>query len=431
MSEKSSPIASFCIPTLYFAEGLPYTIVTMMSIVMFKNLNMDNEMIGVYTSLLSVPWTIKFLWAPLVDLYGTRRLWIVVAQTVLAALTLLLTPVLLSSHAISFALVILALIGWMSATHDIAIDGFYLDLLDRDKQALFVGVRNASYKVAWLFGSGAMVFLAGKWAQHQQNASIVPDPAYIAQGWALAFAVCAAILGLLAMLHQLLLPHPKQVRSGSAKSYDFSKVFLSFLNQPRIAVIVTYILIFRLGDALLLKMAQPFLLDTVAKGGLAITTADVGVIYGTVGLLTLLAGGLIGGWLVSTYGLKRCLLPTAIIQNLAILLYWLLAIFRPATTVVAIANGLEQFAYGFGTAAYTVFLLRVVKEEYKAAHYAMASGIMALGLLIPGMVSGYLQGMLGYREFFLVSFFCSIPGMFCIPFLPLNQAEKDQTGNEY
>jgi MFS transporter, PAT family, beta-lactamase induction signal transducer AmpG len=220
------------------------------------------------------------------------------------------------------------------------------------------------------------------------------------------------------------LPRPKQVRTEPTKSYDFAKVFRSFLDQPRIGVIITYILIFRLGDALLLKMAQPFLLDPVNKGGLAITTADVGVIYGTVGILTFLAGGLIGGWLVSKYGLKRCLLPTAIIQNGAILLYWILAILRPATTVVAFANALEQFAYGFGTAAYTVFLLRVVKEEYKAAHYAMASAIMALGLLIPGMVSGKLEDMLGYREFFLVSFFCSIPGMFCIPFLPFNQTEN-------
>ncbi len=412
--------AEVIVPTLYFAEGLPYTMVNLMSIILLKNLGLDNKFIGLYTSLLALPWTLKLLWAPMVDLYGSRRGWIVVAQLVLTGLTLLLLPALLSAHAVEFSLLIFALIAIASATHDIAIDGFYLDLLSRTKQALFVGVRNASYKMAWLFGSGAMVYLAGWWAKHQQNKDLVPNPEYINQGWAIAFGVCAAILCGLATWHQVALPYPKKQITASGESLfsSFPEVLKTFLDQKRIAVIILYVVIFRFGDALMLKMAQPFLLDLKTKGGLAISTEQVGIIYGTVGMIAFLVGGLLGGWLVSKFSLKRCLLPTALIQNGAILLYWFLALAKPDVYSVAVVNAFEQFAYGLGTAAYTVFLLGIVKEKYKASHYAIASALMAFGLILPGMVSGYLADALGYQNFFLVSFVASLPGIICILFLP-------------
>lgn len=415
-----APPALF-VPTLYFAEGLPYTMVNMMSVIFFKTLGLDNAIIGLCTSAFYIPWTIKFLWAPFIDLFSTRRTWILVSQIVLAVVACILAFTSLSKQAINVYISLFVIIAFVSATQDIAIDGYYIGVLDTSKQALFVGVRNAAYKVAWLFGSGALVFLAGYWSQNHGN-----NNESLAVGWSISFLVCACVFLATTVLHLFILPreskHAQNADYGKPHRLgSFFRVMSSFIEQPRIAAIILYILIFRMGDALLLKMAQPFLVDPANRGGLGISVSDIGIIYGTIGIFFLLAGGLVGGWLVSKYGLKNCLLPTAIIQNTAILLYWALAIFKPQTSMVCIVNALEQFSYGLGTAAYTVFLLSVVKDEYKAAHYAIATALMALGLMLPGAISGYLADYLGYQKFFFFAFLCSLPGIVCIFFLPLKQ----------
>jgi MFS transporter, PAT family, beta-lactamase induction signal transducer AmpG len=438
-AQAASP--SIFIPTLYFAEGLPYSIVNMMSIVLFKNLGLDNSALGLYTSLLSIPWSIKFLWAPLIDKYKTRKLWIVMAQTVLAAAISLLIPALLCFCPLKVLFFIFLIIAICSATHDIAVDGYYLDALTKKEQALFVGIRNASYKVALLFGSGPLIFLAGYWAMHRQDADPARASAGLNEGWAIAFSICAAFFLLSALIHsKILTKHAStdgalqhvvdgreaaanETATGEGRKANLLRVCKAFLDQPRIAIIVLYILLFRFGDALMLKMAPAFLLDSVEKGGLQLSTKLYGEIYGTVGLVTFLLGGLFGGWLVARQGLKRCLFPTAVIQNAAILLYFYLAYQRPGLITVAVVNAIEQFAYGLGTAAYTVLLLGTVKEEYKASHYAIATALMALGLLIPGILSGYLADWLGYQSFFLVSFISSLPGIICIFYLPLNSPQ--------
>ncbi|MBX9948650.1 MAG: MFS transporter, partial [Candidatus Obscuribacterales bacterium] len=205
----------------------------------------------------------------------------------------------------------------------------------------------------------------------------------------------------------------------------FVNVVKTFLDQEKIGIICLYIFIFRFGDALMLKMTMPFLLDPRAKGGLGLTTEDVGFIYGTVGPVFLLLGGLLGGYLVAKFSLKKTLLPTALIQSGALPLYWALAYLRPTEHFwILIVNSFEQFSYGLGVAAYTVFLLSVVKPEYKAAHYAIATAIMALGLIVPGYMSGYMTTWLGYSNFFLVSFLASIPGLITIFFLPIKSQES-------
>lgn len=457
---------SLFVPTLYFVEGLPYTMVNLMSVVFYKNLQANNEFIGLVTSLLYIPWIIKLLWAPVVDVYATRRQWILISHAVLGAIAGLLAFSMFSlqSQAIYVTLALFTLMAFVSATQDIAIDGFYLDSLNRQKQALFVGIRNAAYKVSTLVGSGALVYVAGRIAETQGNTQ-----AATFAGWAFAFAICAALFFVFLQVHAVFLPHPRQISAddpGSAvieaeaevkqkvetsaaapagallsaapagqphtrenrprlTAGKFWEVFRTFFTQPGIVVICIYILTFRLGDALMLKMAQPFLLDPREKGGIGISTADVGLIYGTIGTTFLFAGGIFGGWLISKKGLKRWLLPTAIIQNSAILLYWGLAIFKPGVVAVAVVNAFEQFAYGLGTAAYTTFLLTIVKAEFKASHYATATALMALGMMLPGMVSGYLTTWLGYQNFFLLSFFAAIPGMITIFFLPIKEDEHE------
>ncbi len=383
-----------------------------MSVVFFKNLGLSNELIGL-TSWLALPWTIKLFWGPFVDLIGTKRKWILTCQLMLTVLTGFLASDALTSNAIPLAFFVFAVMAFVSATQDIAIDGYYMEALTGKEQAYFIGIRSAAYKVAWLLGSGGLVFLAGKLGEFLG----------VQNGWAISFATSAVLFLVLSAFHSFYLPHPSQKsnESSGVTLSVFGRVFSTYFQQPAILPIVLYILTFRLGDALMLKMAQPFLLDPVEKGGLAISTADVGIIYGTVGMLFLIAGGILGGFLVSKDGLKKWLWPTALIQNSAILLYWLLALYKPGLTGVAVVNSIEQFSYGLGVSAYTVFLLTTVKQEFKAAHYAIATGMMALGLLVPQSISGYLVTWLGYTNFFLLSFCAAIPGIITIFFLPLNK----------
>lgn len=418
------------IPTLYFAEGMPYTIVNLMSVVYFKNLGADNGFIGAATSTLSLAWTLKFLWAPLVDIYGTRRLWIIVAQLVLFVLCAVLAVFTQFSPSLNASVIILGLIALASATQDVAIDGYYMDVLTEKQQALFVGVRNAIYKIAVLVGQGPLVMLAGYIAV---SSGVVTG---IQTGWAVSFSIVATIFLASAIVHHFILPRLKTAApvssaiSSEKKPNRFFDILKTFLQQDRIVAICLYILVFRLGDALMLKMAPPFLIDPLNKGGLGLSTYDVGFIYGTVGPVFLLVGGLLGGYLVSRFGLKRCLMPTALIQNGAILFYWALAFYRPQDhNWILAVNSFEQFAYGLGTAAYTVFLLSVVKPEYKAAHYAIATALMSLGLIIPGYVSGYLSTWLGYPTFFLISFLVSIPGIITILFLPIKEHVAEEASS--
>ena len=449
MKEQGKP--SVFIPTLYFAEGLPYTIVMMMSGVFFKSMGADNVFIGL-TSFLSLPWILKFAWSPLVDYYATKRRWIVVAQIVLALFTLAMGGVaLLSSanglgHVTKIAIISLSFIALASATQDVAIDGYYLDVLNEEQKAFYVGIRNTAYKIAWLFGSGAMVFLAGKLAMTTS----------MGVGWAAAFGICAASMLAAGIFHSVYLPNPERKISpvqsadepvlAKRKGPDFLRSIGTYFVQPQIVAIVIYILIFRLGDALMLKQAPNFLLDPVSKGGLGISVADIGIINGTVGVIALLLGGIVGSWLISQQGLKRWMWPLALMQNSAILLYWALArwpqalavhgsfathwsvagVANPYLPAVYVVNSIEQFSYGLGVAAYTVFLLSTVRSgENKAAHYATATAMMALGMMLPGVLSGFLYNALGYANFFLVSFIASLPGIFAIFFLPLWRPESN------
>ena len=420
LAVKTAPLSRWpqlYVPTLYFAQGLPYTLVNLVSAVFFKNLGASNEFIGL-TSFLSLPWVLKPLWGPFIDSYGSRRSWILWMQAGLAILIGLAAAAIATPLALPLALSLFVAMGLASATHDIAMDGYYLDALDQDQQALYTGVRVAAYKMAVLFGTGGLVYFAG--ALGEQTS--------VSMGWAMVFGGTAALMLGLSAFHSWGLPRPltKKVTPGLG---NFVEAFRTYFSQPGILVITLYIVTFRLGDAFMLKMAQPFLLDTPAKGGLAIVTKDIGIIYGTYGTAFLLIGGVVGGWLVARYGLKKCIFPTALFQNSAILLYWWLSIAKPALWGVGVVNAIEQFAYGLGTAAYTVFLMRTVRpdSEYKGAHYAIATGLMALGLLLPGAVSGYLETALGYSNFFLVSFLVAIPGLIIIFFLPasiMNEPEK-------
>jgi MFS transporter, PAT family, beta-lactamase induction signal transducer AmpG len=430
------------VPTLYFAQGLPFTTVMMMSAVYFKDLGASNILIGL-TSILQLPWILKFAWAPLVDFFSKKKHWIVQAQVVLAVFLAILAATTLYPHPVELGIAALGLIALASATHDAAIDGYYLEVLSKPEQALFVGVRNTAFRLSMIFGSGAMVYLAGVLSSHLGKQ----------YAWLIAFAVLAVVMLLLFLLHSWYLPdssvrqtarqsqaesHAENVPAselapaadsppGSAPAPDYFRAILSYFDQPRIVAVVFYILTFRLGDAMVMKMIPPFLQDAHSKEGMGLSVAQIGMVYGTVGVGFLLLGGIVGGYLVSKQGLKCWFWPATLLMNSTILLYFGLATFHPSSIIwIYVVNSLEQFGYGFGMAAYTVFLLSTVKQEYKAAHYAVASALMALGLMGPSMASGYVYAIVGYARFFLISFLMTIPGVISIFFLPLWRKETSK-----
>lgn len=402
------------IPSLYLGQGLPYVAVMTLAVVMYKNLGVSNAQIALVTSWLYLPWVIKPLWSPLVDLLGTRRRWIVALQLLVGAAfagVALAVPV---PDFLQWTLVMFWLLAFASATHDIGADGFYILALDPKRQAAFVGVRSTFYRLSMLGGQGGLVWLAGWWAQ-QRGGPVV--------AWSMVFGLLAAAFFVLALWHALALPKPagdvpapRDGRRAADFGREFLAVFRSFFARDDIVRVLVFLLVYRLGEAQLLKLVVPFLLDARADGGLAFTTQDVGLAYGTVGVVALTAGGLLGGWAISRAGLGRLLPLLLLAMNLPNLLYVGLAWAQPeGFAIVAAALAVEQFGYGFGFTAYMVFMLWVAggrdgQSLHKTAHYALCTGFMALGMMLPGMAAGWLQQQLGYTQFFVWCCVATLPG---------------------
>ena len=410
------------IPTLYFVQGLPYIIINSVSVTLYKNMGIDNAQIAFWTSLLYLPWVIKMLWGPWVDIYSTKRNWILSTQL---AMSCCLGVAAFSMHLPNFFFISLAVFtigAFISATYDIAADGFYMLALSPEQQALFVGIRSVFYRVAVIFGSGFLVVMAGLLAEQ----SIVPIPL----SWTISLGLAAFIFAATFAYHRFILPFPDSDEQHSFKEQEqpekaqFLEIIASYFRQEKIEFILAYILCYRFGEAMLVKLAQPFLLDTIEAGGLGLKTSDVGLAYGTFGVLSLIFGGILGGAIIAKYGLKKCIFPMALALNGPNLFYVYMAATQPSATWVYPLVSLEQFGYGFGFAAFMVYLMQVAQGEYKTSHYAISTGIMALGMMLPGMVSGYLQQRVGYPEFFTIVCLLAIPGIITIFFLPIKEENK-------
>ena len=397
------------IPTLYFAQGLPYVVVMTLAVVLYKNLGVSNTEIALYTSWLYLPWVIKPLWGPLVDLLGTKRRWIVALQFVVGAALAAVALALPAPHFLQLTLAVFWLMAFASATHDIAADGFYMLALPQRTQAAFVGVRSTFYRLAMIAGQGGLVYLAG-WLQ-ERSGSVV-------QAWAGVFWLLAAVFGAAAAYHLWALPRPaldRRVPRGAHFGADFGAVFVAFFRQPGIGRILAFLLLYRFAEAQLLKLVTPFMLDPTSAGGLGLKTQDMGIAYGTVGVSALTLGGLLGGWVISRRGLKPMLWPLMICMHLPNLVFVALAWWQPGgLALVSAAIALEQFGYGFGFTAYMVFMLLVAggadgKGMHKTAHYALCTGFMALGMMLPGMWAGWLQARLGYLNFFIWACVATLP----------------------
>ncbi|WP_299578150.1 AmpG family muropeptide MFS transporter [uncultured Sunxiuqinia sp.] len=405
------------IPSLYFAEGLPYVFVMTVSVIMYKRLDISNTDIALYTSWLYLPWVIKPIWSPIVDNLRTKRFWIISMQLVVGAALAGVAFTLPMANFFQYSLAFLWLMAFSSATHDIAADGFYMLGLSKHDQAFFVGIRNTFYRFAMLAGQGPLVILAGHMESIAENTS---------WAWSITFFIFAALFAAFCLWHLFILPYPtsdakREHQSINEVMREFVGTFTSFFKKEGIGVALIFILVFRLGEAQLVKLASPFLLDDLAEGGLALTTSNIGFVYGTAGIIALTIGGILGGIAVSKHGIKAWLWPMVLAMNLPNLVYVFLAFMQTQNLAVITASVVvEQFGYGFGFTAYMLFMIYLSEGKHKTAHYALCTGFMALGMMLPGMVSGWIQELIGYQYFFVWVMVCTIPGFIIINFLKID-----------
>ena len=404
------------VPSLYFAQGIPYVVVMSVAVILFKRMGMSNTDIALYTSGLNLPWVIKPLWSPLVDLLKTKRWWIVVMQILVGAGLAGIALTIQGPLAFRYCLAFMWLLAFSSATHDIAADGFYMLGLNEKKQAYFVGIRNTFYRFAVIFSQGILVMFAG-WLE-QRYAREMPETAAIPQAWSLTFYLLTILFALLFVYHYLFLPHPRrdtctlppQQASAGRVFKEFLGTFTSFFQKKHIVSALIFILLYRFAEAQLVKITSPFLLDTPATGGLALSTAEVGFIYGTIGVIALTIGGIVGGIAMARRGLKSCLWTMTIAMNLPNIVYLYLSFARPESIgIISGCVAIEQFGYGFGFTSLTYFMMLFSNGKHQTAHYAICTGFMALGLMLPGMISGWIEESIGYRAFFVWIMLCTIP----------------------
>ncbi len=392
------------LPTLYFAQGMPYEAVMTLSVVFYKNMAVSNTDIALYTSWLYLPFVIKPLWSPLVDMFGTKRGWVLVLEALLAAAFAVLALAMSAPAWFQLTLAVFWLLAFAAATHDIASDGYYMLPLTQHEQAAFVGVRSLFFRMAKLTAQGGLVFLAGKLMEANGN---------VPMAWSTVFFVLAGLFALLFAYHRWAMPRPfadRAVRHEGNFLAGFFNVFAKFLRRKHIGLLLAFLLCYRFGESQLVKMAPPFLLDSLDKGGLGLSTANVGLIYGTLGMISLTVGGLLSSWLVARDGLKRWLWPMAFAINVPHLAYVWLAVAQPTDLLaVAAAVAIEQVGYGFGFTAYILFMIMNSDGEHKTAHYAICAGFMAMGMMVPGMFSGWIQAQLGYANFFIWVCVAAIP----------------------
>jgi PAT family beta-lactamase induction signal transducer AmpG len=403
--KKRSPWA--WIPTLYFAQGIPYVAVMTISVMMYKRMGISNAELAFYTGWLNLPWVIKPLWSPFIDLIRTKRWWITWMQLLIGAGLAGIAFTLPTSHFFAASLAVFWLLAFSSATHDIAADGFYMLGLDAHQQAFFVGIRSTFYRIATIAGQGLLIMLAG---------ILERVTGRIPYAWSLTFLVLSGMFVALWAYHQWALPTPEEEEedaSAHASSHtlwrDFMETFASFFRKEGALAGILFMLLYRLPEAQLGKMCIPFLVDPIEEGGLGMTTEAVGLAQGTVGIIGLTLGGIVGGMAVAKHGLQRWLWPMVAAISLPDAVYIYLSYAQP--TQLAIINAClftEQLGYGFGFTAYMLYLIQYADGEHKTAHYAICTAFMALGMMIPGMAAGWIQEMLGYRGFFVWVMACCV-----------------------
>ena len=399
------PTAWRWIPTLYFAQGLPYVAVMTLSVIMYKRLGISNTDIALYTGWLYLPWVIKPFWSPFVDIISTKRRWTLMMQWLIAIGFAGIAFTLPTLFFFQLTLAVFWLIGFTSATHDIAADGFYMLALTEHEQSLYVGIRSTFYRIATVAGQGLLVIVAG---MLETSTSDIP------LSWAIVFGILSALFLIFALYHSWALPKVEIDRDTATRSAaeirrEFIGVFAAFFRKKQVWTAIIFMLLYRLPEAQLVKLINPFLLDPVDAGGLGLSTSEVGFVYGTVGIIGLTLGGIIGGIVAARQGLRHWMRPMAWSMSLTCLTFvYLSYAVAPSLTAINICIFIEQFGYGFGCPAYMLYLIYFSEGEHRTAHYSICTGFMALGMMLPGMAAGWIQETVGYRAFFIWTMVCCV-----------------------
>ena len=388
------------VPTLYFAEALPYMAVMTLSVVMYTTMGLSNTELALYTSWLYLPWVIKPIWSPLIDSIKNERWWILVTQTLIGAS---LAGVALTLHTalwLKLSLAFFWIMAFASATHDIAADGLYILRLDEREQALYVGWRSTFYRIGSIFCQGGLVVITG----------MLEGEYGIPLEWSNTMGLLAVIVIFIALWHSHALPHIHKPSPPNLNLIDtFAATLRALLRKPNLAPSLLFMLLFRLPEAQLAKMTAPFLLRTKEQGGLALDTTTVGFAYGTLGVAGLLGGGIIAGWLVSRHGLKRWWWPMVAAISLPDAVYIYLSLVQPDNIMlIDTCVFIEQFGYGFGFTAYMLYLVYFAKGEMSTSVFSLCTALQALGMMLPGMIAGHIADKYGFANFFIWVMLCTL-----------------------
>lgn len=397
--------AMMWIPTLYFASGLPYHAITNISDYIYKDMGIDNSKITLYTSVLLLPWTLKPIWSPFIEMVSTRRMWIIATQLVMGVCFAAIALLLPTDYFLVGTLAVFMVAAFVSATHDIAADGFYMLGLSEEKQSFFSGIRNTFYRIAMVFGSGVLVMIGGYFARRTGNYAL---------SWSVTMATVAALMLLFAFYHNRVLPRPVEDVNGKPQSIggvfkNFGHIIVSYFRKPGIVGALLFLLLFRLPEAQLVKMGKLFMMDPIAEGGLGLDTDIIGFINGVVGVAGLIAGGIAGGICISLKGLRFWLWPMVAAISVPDIVYVYLSMTQPDNIyIIGSCIFVEQLGYGFGFTAYTLYMIYFAQGQYPTAHFAISTAFMSLGMMLPGMLSGKIQQLAGYENFFIWVMICCI-----------------------
>jgi len=372
---------------------------------MYKRLGVSNTDIALYTGWLYLPWVIKPFWSPFVDIISTKRQWVIIMQWFVAIAFAGIAFALPVQFFFSLTLAVFWLVAFVSSTHDIAADGYYMLALTEHEQSFYVGIRSTFYRIASVAGQGALVVVAG---------CIEESTGDIPFAWGVVFFVLSAMFLFFAVYHSWALPkveirNTKRNYTFNDVTKEFVRIFVAFFRKKQAGLAILFMLLYRLPEAQLIKLINPFLLDASSIGGLGLSTSEVGIVYGTVGIIGLTAGGIIGGILAAKKGLHYWLKPMAWSMSLTCLTFVYLSwASEPSLLTINTCVFIEQFGYGFGFTAYMLYLIYFSEGEFSTAHYSICTGFMALGMMLPGMAAGWIQETIGYRYFFIWTMICCI-----------------------
>ncbi len=417
---SNAPHAARWVPTLYFAEGLPFVAIAMVSTLMYKSMGVSDAQIAFWTSLVMLPWTLKPVWGPLLEMFKTKKYFVVATQFIGGVCFGLLALALPLPGFFRYTLALFAVIAFNGATHDIAADGVYINVLSDKLQAKFVGWQGASYNIAKIFAQGALVYLAG---QLETSLGIL-------QAWMIVMGVYGAILIALSLYHARVLPAggaAGNVHSAREAFATFGEVVRTFFRKQYIVWGIAFIVLYRFAEGQAIKIVPLFFKAARDHGGLGLTTSEIGIVYGTFGVAAFVIGSILAGYFIAGRGLRKSLLILCTFFNIPFAVYAVLALTQPTSLLlIGLAVVFEYFGYGFGFVGLTLFMMQqIAPGKYKMAHYAFATGLMSLGMLIPSMVSGIVSDWLGYQHFFLWVMMATIPSFLVTWLVPFRNTDAD------